>query len=141
MSRLMTHGQRTDNGRNVKIELEFWKQNSQYSGCLIEPETYYTNVEDDQGSEIIPAQQQLTFEQCVASAYAENLAPFWTYNKKTKKCTLRSSKNFKIDSTDHVSGSSKCGYLANIDYSNTGKGSSINYVMCFGGFGGPPLPM
>ena len=32
MSRLMTdNGQRTTDGRNVKIELEFWKQNSQYS--------------------------------------------------------------------------------------------------------------
>ena len=25
--------QRTNNGRNVKIELEFWKQNSQFGDC------------------------------------------------------------------------------------------------------------
>ena len=30
----LVDGQRTDNGRNVKIELEFWKQNSQLMTLL-----------------------------------------------------------------------------------------------------------
>ena len=39
MSRLMTDGRTTDNGqRNVKIELEFWKQNSQFDKVQIRPQ-------------------------------------------------------------------------------------------------------
>ena len=31
----LVDGRTTDNGRNMKIELEFWKQNSQYPGSVV----------------------------------------------------------------------------------------------------------
>ena len=95
---------------------------SEYSGCLIELSMYYVDKQGGPNDEV-EEENKPNFEQCLEFAYVrKEQAKFWTYNKKTKKCTLRKSTGSdKKVSEDHVSGSSECGYIGRIDYENKGK--------------------
>ena len=71
------------------------------SGCLIEPDVIY------EGSEI--ANEVVDNEQaCATLAFCTAEANFWTYQLRTKSCSVKVSNSNRRASQVHVSGSTQC---------------------------------
>ena len=76
------------------------------SGCLIEPDVQYRHASD-----IFSHLGVESVQECATKAYCSYTEPeanFWTYNLKTKKCSIKTSNLDRIKSQDHVSGSVYC---------------------------------
>ena len=78
-----------------------WDDYITSTGCLIEPDVFYG------GSEII--NEVVDNEQaCATLAFCTAEANFWTYQLRTKSCSVKRSNSNRRASQVHVSGSAQC---------------------------------
>ena len=74
------------------------------SGCLIEPDVMYGH-----GSDIVSHLDVENVQECAAKAFCSSTeANFWTYDLKTKVCSVKTSNSDRRPSQEHVSGSVYC---------------------------------